>query len=825
MTTPPYRPTVEDAQLDSLIDQLTLEQKVSVLSGGSAWSTAALPSIGLREMVLSDGPSGVRGVTWDERDSSVSFPSATALASSWDVELARAYGETVAFEARRMGVDVVLGPTINLHRSPLGGRHFEAFSEDPVLTAALAAAYVEGVQASGVGATPKHYVANDFETDRFNADVRVSARALRELYLLAFERPVTQASAWLVMSAYNSVNGTTATENDLLTHPLTAEWGFDGVVVSDWTAVRSIASAKQQQHLAMPGPEGAWGSDLVDAVARGIIPVDVIDEKVRRILRLATRVGALEGFEPLPVMLTSTPEAFSRRAAAEGMVLLRNSGALPLDRTSVASVAVIGDSARRPRIQGGGSATVMPPYVVTPLEGIESVFDGDRVEYAVGAVVHDGFAPFPPHTMLNPVTLDPGAHVSYFDADGSELYTDERRSAFILEFGTRDVDLRRASMTFATTYTPESSGPALLGFASPGTGRLFADGDLILDETMLDDSDQVQAFFAPPAATVEVTLTAGRPVELLFEFVPGSIVDGVPGSIAVSFGSRPAPRTDEEDQALIAEAVAVASGADIVIVVVGTDEASECEGFDRTDLRLPGRQDELVEAVTAANPRTIVVVNAGAPVEMPWREKTAALLLAWFPGQEFGNALTDVLTGTAEPGGRLPTTWPDRMVDAPVLDVTPRGGVVEYTEGIHIGYRGWLKAQTTPAYPFGHGLGYTEWNLGPLTASSGSSGFTTNIPVTNVGKRRGKQVVQVYASRPASAVDRPALWLVGFAVVHADPGQTVTATVFAPWRALDYWADGWVVESGEYLLRAGTSVAALPASTVIDRAAAKGFSE
>lgn len=801
----------DDAFLDSLIARLTLEQKVSVLTGGSAWSTAALPTIGLREMVLSDGPSGVRGVTWDERDSSVSFPSATSLGASWDVELARGYGETVAAEARRMGVDVVLGPTINLHRSPLGGRHFEAFSEDPVLTAALAAAYVEGAQESGVGATPKHYVANDFETDRFNADVRVSERALRELYLLAFERAITEASAWLVMSAYNSINGTTATENPLLTEPLTGEWGFDGVVVSDWTAVRSVESAKQPQTLAMPGPGGAWGSALVDAVTRGEVSLEVIDDKVRRLLRLASRLGALEGFEPAPVFNAEGAEEFTRRAASEGMVLLRNDGLLPLDLAGLGSVAVIGDSARRPRIQGGGSATVMPTYVVTPLDGIRSAFPG-RVEYALGAVVHDGFAPFPPETMQNPITGEPGAHVAYFGADGAELYTDERRAGFLLEFGTRELDLLRTSMTFATTYTPEASGPLLLGFASPGTGRLFLDGELVLEETMLDDSDQVQAFFSPPAATVEITLSAGESVELFYEFTPGSIVDGVPGSVTVTFGSQRLPRSESEERELIAEAAAAASGADIAIVVVGTDDASECEGFDRTHLRLPGRQDELVAAVTAANPRTIVVVNAGAPVEMGWRDEAAALLLSWFPGQEFGNALADVLTGSREPGGRLPTTWPALMADVPVLDVTPHDGVVDYSEGIHIGYRAWQKAGTLPAYAFGHGIGYTTWEIGELDVAAD---LTATVPVTNTGTRKGKQVVQLYASRAHSAVDRPAVWLVGFAVVRAEPGETVQASIRIPARAFDHWEDGWTTEPGEYLLRAGASVDALGTSVTL----------
>ncbi len=284
-----------DTKIAEALATLTLEEKVTLLTGRDFWSTWPIEKIGLRRILFSDGPSGVRGETWDERDPSLNLPSATALASSWDPDIARRYGAAAAVEARRKGVDVVLGPTINLHRSPLGGRHFEAFSEDPVLTADLAVGYVRGVQDNGVGATPKHYIANDSETDRFTVDVRVSDRALRELYLFPFEQAVRQARAWLVMSSYNSVNGTTATENDLLETPLNSEWGFDGVVVSDWTAVRSVDSAGASQDLAMPGPDGPWGDALVQAVRAGQVSEAAVDRKVARILTLASRVGALDG--------------------------------------------------------------------------------------------------------------------------------------------------------------------------------------------------------------------------------------------------------------------------------------------------------------------------------------------------------------------------------------------------------------------------------------------------------------------------------------------------------------------------------------------------
>ncbi len=364
-----------------LLRRLTLEQKAALVQGADFWTTIPLPEIGLRAMTLSDGPAGVRGPRWDEREPSLNMPSGSSLAASWDVDLAYRYGAAAASEARRKGVDVVLGPTINLHRSPLGGRHFECFSEDPELSAELAAAYVRGLQDNGVAATPKHYVANDSETDRFTVDVRVDERALRELYLAPFERAV-EAGAWSVMSAYNAVDGVTMTENDLLETPLNSEWGFDGVVISDWTAVRSLSSIPAAQDLAMPGPAPAW-AHLVDAIRDGRLDEADLDRKVLRILLLAERVGALEGSEPVtPADIDGV--AFVREAAAAGSVLLANDGILPLDPASVTRVAVIGHNALDARTQGGGSATVLPEHIVSPLEGLRAAFPGVEVTLRAG---------------------------------------------------------------------------------------------------------------------------------------------------------------------------------------------------------------------------------------------------------------------------------------------------------------------------------------------------------------------------------------------------------------------------------------------------------
>ena len=767
-------------------------------------------------MLVSDGPSGVRGETWDERDPSLNLPSATALASSWDPDIARRYGAAAAVEARRKDVDVVLGPTINLHRSPLGGRHFEAFSEDPVLTADLAAAYVRGVQDNGVGATPKHYVANDSETDRFTVDVRVGDRALRELYLLPFEKAVTEARAWLVMSSYNRVNGVTVTENDLLETPLNTEWGFDGVVVSDWTAVRSLDSARASQDLVMPGPDGPWGEALVQAVRSGAIPEAAVDRKVARILTLARRVGALGGAPAEPAWVEDGV-AFARLAAIEGTVLLENRGELPWDPARLRSVAVIGDNAALARTQGGGSATVIPEYTVSPLDGLRAALPGAEVSYSRGAVVQQGVTELPLAQMTNPVTGGPGLRVRFLDADGTELHTEDRRSSALVWFGGNAPIGRSAAVELVTLFTPAESGPVRVGFATVGHGKIYLDGKLVVDEVAESEhTDLGAALMAPPTAAAEVSLTAGTPVELRFEYDLTGRTGPLADLLWLRFGTEPAA---VDADALIAAAAQAAAEADVALVVVGTNSVVESEGYDRTSLALPGRQDDLVRAVAAANPRTVVLVNAGSPVLMPWREQVAAVLVGYFGGQEFGHAVADVLLGRAEPGGRLPTTWPAAEADVPVLSTTPTGGRLDYAEGIHVGYRAWLKHDAGPAYWFGSGQGYTDIALtsiqAPPSVAAGED-FPVTVEVANHGQRDGKQVVQVYAERPDSAVDRPVRWLVGFAPVRVPAGRTAQVQISVPTRLLAYWQDGWRYEPGAYQLRAGASVTDLPLAAKVE---------
>ena len=795
-------------RVEELLARLDLEAKVRLCTGANFWATWDEPRAGLRAMSLSDGPAGVRGDLWDERRTSTNLPSPTCMAASWDEDLATRLGRFLATEARAKGVDVLLGPTINLHRSPLGGRHFECFSEDPLLTARIGAAYVRGVQGEGVAATPKHYVANDSETERFTLDARVGERALRELYLAPFEHLVREAGAWMVMAAYNGVNGPTMTESPLLADPLKEEWGFDGVVVSDWHATRSLAAAGPSlTDLAMPGPDGPWGDDLVAAVRDGSIPETAVDDKVRRLLRLALRVGALEAGRVTPGPVPDGA-AMAREAAAAGAVLVQNQGLLPLDPAGLKRVAVVGPGAVRPRSQGGGSATVFPVAVVSPVEGLEAALGaGAEVVHGRGARIRRGLEPVTAGQVTDPETGEPGLAVRFLDADGAVLLAEHRLAGKLIWLGL-EVLRRTDRIEVAARLRARAGGEHGIGVAGIGRFRLTAGDRVLVDERIRPETDDAAGLLAAPQRGGRLTLAEGDEVELT---VVHHLEDGAAASVTLAV-EEPSPPEDEE----LADAVALAAGADVAVVVVGTTGEIESEGYDRASLALPGRQDELVRAVAAANPRTVVVVNAGSPVELPWRDQVPAILLSWFPGQEFGHALADVLCGRAEPGGRLPTTWPARQADVPVLDTRPVAGRLEYPEGLHVGYRAWARAGTGPAFPFGHGLGYTTWAYQGLEAPAAADPGTEVVArarLANSGPRPGREVVQAYLSRPSSSVERPAFWLAGFAVVHADPGQEVTAELRLAPRAFQHWSPetrSWETEPGPYQLTVGRSSADRP---------------
>ncbi|MFD3455130.1 glycoside hydrolase family 3 protein [Streptomyces sp. NPDC058691] len=814
--------TERAAAVEQALGKLDLDTKARLLAGQNMWSLPPVPEIGLGSLVMSDGPIGVRGVRSTADDPSVALPSPTALAATWDPDLARRTGRLLAQEARRKGVHVLLAPTVNLQRSPLGGRHFEAYSEDPYLTGEIGTGYVAGVQDGGVGTTVKHFVANDAETDRFTVDNVIGERALRELYLAPFEAIVKNARPWGVMAAYNGVNGSTMTEHRRLQNEvLREEWGFDGFVVSDWMAARdTVAAITGGLDVAMPGPRTVYGEALAQAVRDGRVEESVVDDAVRNVLLLAARAGLLEGV-PAAVHAGALPaavdgEALAREIARRSFVLLRNEPregrpVLPLDPARLRSVALVGAAARDARVLGGGSAHVFPAHVVSPLDGLRAALPaGTELTYAVGADPSDELAAASAGFALRALCRDaagrplgetalPSGQVQWMGGDLPE--------------GVSYGALHTVEVT--GTFTPRESGAHHFGTRGLGGFRLVVAGTVVFDgvQEMGQETDPFEAFFGAPLDRGTVELEAGVTVPVALAYDVFKIEDMPIEAVAFSL-VHGGPRRDPDE--LIAEAVAAARDAEVAVVVVATTERVESEGFDRGDLRLPGRQDELVHAVAAANPRTVVVVNSGAPVELPWREEVAAVLLGWFPGQEAGAALADVLLGAEEPGGRLPTTWPVRLADAPVTRVQPSEGTLVYEEGVFIGYRAWDRSDLAPAYGFGHGLGYTDWEYeGAGYEAAGHDDADTlgvvTVRLRNTGGRSGREVVQVYLAVPEDdPAERPARVLAGFVSVELPAGGATEVRVPLSRRAARTWdeaAGAWRTPPGTYTAQIGRSLA------------------
>ena len=823
----------------SLLAALSVPDKVRLLTGAANWRTHASPALGLRSMIMSDGPSGVRGVTKDERHPSTSLPCPSACGATWDTGLITELAAALGAEARAKGVDVLLAPTINLMRTPLAGRGFEFFSEDPVLTARIAVAFITGLQSAGVAAVAKHFVGNDTETERWSYDAVITETVLRELYLAPFEACVREAGTALVMAAYNRVNGTHSTAHAwLLRKVLKGEWEFDGVVVSDWNAARAtVPTAVAGLDLAMPGPNGPWGEQLARAVLDGTVPESDIDDKVARILRLARRVGALAPPDGRPGqdLLSALDGApahglmpsanggpdgdgagladadLVRRVAAASFVLLRNEGpVLPFDAGAIGSIALIGPNAVHPVIQGGGSAVVAPVAVSIPALSLPAALDGRAtVTVAPGCRTWTAVPEPAAGSIHDPYTGEPGLRLEFRDGDGTLIGHEHRTSTQLVWW---DEGLppgvgwgKEGAIVLLARLRASGTGPHVLGAAGVGRLTLIVDGTVVADATTPVPADPVQTMTRPGEVRASVDLGAGQEAEIRIEFRPA---DGVNAPLAIRFGIA----LDEDEDAMMAEAVRVAAQAGAAVVVVGSADAAESEGFDRETLALPGRQDELVARVAEVNPRTVVVVNAGMPVLMPWADDVAAVIYAWLPGQAMGEALADVLLGRAEPGGRLPVTLPARESDCPVLHAVPRDGRIDYAEGLLIGYRGYDAAGTTPMFPFGHGLGYTQWAYesasldGPGPAPGEDARI--RVRVSNTGSRPGREIVQAYVASPVARAGRPTRVLGAFAAVSAAPGERAEVVLTVPARAFAVWdpaAGGWAWPPGIFTVEVGRS--------------------
>jgi beta-glucosidase len=809
----PPGPAGVEAWIESTLAELTLVEKVDLMSGRDLWSVRPVERVGLPALKVTDGPAGARGTGMLGTGlPALCIPCGTALGASWNPDLVEELGAALAAESRARGCHVLLAPTVNLHRTPLGGRNFECMSEDPYLTGRIATGFVRGVQGGGVGVTVKHYVANDSEFERTSISSEVDERTLREVSLRPFEMAVVEGGAWGIMASYNRVNGTHASQHHWLLHDvLRGEWGFDGVVVSDWFGAKSTEdSATAGLDLEMPGPPRWYGERLVAAVEDGEVPVDRVDDSVRRLLRLMARTDAVAHPHVRAEEELDDPghRELARRAAAEGFVLLRNEPpvvggdpVLPLDLGSrgegeIRRLAVIGPNASAAMIMGGGSAQLVAQHETSPLDAIRARL-GDRLEvvHELGSVVQRSARPMG-GAATERADGGRGFEVEYFDTVdhsgpvvGTRTFRDGR--LLHLESAPGVADLRSCSMRATTRYTPPVDGPHELALVQCGRARLLVDGEVVIDG-VADPMGPGEEFFGFGSAerSSVVEMRAGEAVDVVLEWT----------SEGASFlgGAKVGVRLPTSDD-LIDRAEAAAAGSDAVVLVVGTDLDWETEGRDRESLELPGNQVELVRRVCAANPRTVVVVNAGSVVDTGWVEDARAVLLTWFGGQEMADALVDVLVGDDEPSGRLPTTFPRRLEDTPAfLSYPGENGRVSYTEGLFTGYR-WYEARGLPvAFPFGHGLSYTRFEWGEATVSAPATiaeltagrPVVVSVPVRNVGHRTGSEVVQAYVGCDEARLMQPAKELRGLAKVRLSPGEQAVVEIVLDHRAFAHWDPG-----------------------------------
>jgi beta-glucosidase len=812
-----------EQRVNDLLGQLTLREKVSLLSGKDAWQTVPIERLGIPSLVMTDGPHGVRANrTGEERvqGAATSFPTGVSMASCWDPQLIHRVGVALAEETRAMGCDILLAPCVNIVRTPLAGRNFESYSEDPYLAGRIAVAYVKGMQSRNVGTSLKHYACNNQEIERMRSSSELDERTLREIYLPAFEATVKEAQPWTVMCAYNRINGVYASEHDyLLNEILREEWGFDGMVVSDWGANHTtVESVLGGLDLEMPGPAKWYGALLVEAVRNWQIEEQAVDEAVRRLLRTIARSGKLGDPASLPPGAVNTPEhqALARELAEASIVLLRNDhDTLPLDRKQIESIAVIGPNAAEARIGGGGSSYLEPPYRVSPLDGLQAIL-GDSVEIGYERGCDNWVRP----PALKATYLTPaqgsghglwGEYFANTDLSGeAQAARVDARTEYWQVRPPQGVPQDEFSVRWTGKLTAPETGRHGFGLANSGSCRLTLDGTLVVEThpgspTSLDLPLRIGSGY--------VDLVQGQTYDLTVEYI--KTAEEYRGTMSVRFAFAP----DPDDR--IARAVKLASNADVAVIFAGMAQGFESEGGDRSDMALPGPQDELIRAVAEANANTVVVLNCGSPVAMPWIDDVAATVLAFYPGQEGGNAIANILLGEVNPSGKLSVTYPRRYEDNPSFINYPGTMEVHYGEGIFCGYRYYDKKNIEPLFPFGYGLSYTTFAYSDLQVPAETAigdPVKVSVQVTNTGPRAGKETVQLYVCDQASSLVRPPKELKGFAKIALEPGETATVRLVLDQRAFSFYdpyREAWVTEPGAFDILVGASSRDIRASATV----------
>lgn len=816
-----------EQRINELLNEMTLQEKVALLSGKNSWETMENKRLGISGLVVTDGPHGVR--TCDPGSGrmlgpATSFPTGVSMAASWNRELIERVGKALGDETKALGCDLLLGPCVNIVRHPLWGRNFESMAEDPYLAGQIGIAYINGVQSAKVGTSLKHFACNNQETERMRGNSVVDERTLREIYLAQFETIVKEARPWTVMCSYNRLNGVYTSENrHLLTDILRNEWGYDGVIISDWGAVHTtIASKDAGLDLEMPGPAKYYGPLLENSLKNWQVDSEVIDDSVRRILRLLGKAGKLDGFnlksQSAPAVRVNTsnrvnsPEQqrLALELAEESITLLKNDqNLLPFDPAAVKSIAVIGPHAAVASIGGGGSSFVDPPYRVSPLDALRDKL-GTKAEINYEEGCRNILTPLIMYSDdLTPVAMDDiGLRGEYFlntDFSGEPTLVRLDRKVDFWWF-TNNVDRNFSSRNFAARWTGKLRVPDSANYvfelAHTGKCLLYLDGRMILESDRPKDGDGITA----AEKQVSLDLDGDRSYELRLEYYkPEAEAAAI---VRFRYGFSWSKETEEQR---MARAVALAQKSDLTLIFAGLPEGFEIEGADRRDLELPGRQNDLIRAVAQVNPRTVVVLYAGAPVTIPWLAEVPAVLEAFYPGQEGGNAIVKILTGEINPSGKLPVTFPKRLEDTPAFINYPGSREVRYGEGIFVGYRYYDQKKLEPLMPFGFGLSYTTFEYGPLHLPEQAQ-IGADIPVTitvkNTGKRAGKEVIQLYIRDLESALARPVKELKDFAKLRLQPGETQMVEFRLDQRAFAYYdpyRQAWVVEPGVFEILIGSS--------------------
>ncbi|KAF8993944.1 glycoside hydrolase family 3 protein [Cyathus striatus] len=813
----------KNADIDEIVDKLTTDEAILLTAGVGFWHTHQIERLGVPTIKVSDGPNGISGNHFFMSTLAKCLPSSTALGATWDTEPVEQVGvKLLAAEAKLRAASLVLAPTCNIQRNPLGGRSFESFSEDPLLSGLISAAYVKGVQSAGIGATIKHFVGNDKENDRMGYDSIISPRALREIYLMPFMLTQKRADPWAYMTAYNRVNGTHVSENpEILKKILREEWGYKGLVMSDWFGIYSISpSLNAGVDLEMPGLNKWRTLDLVNrSIVARKVTTRTVKARARQVLEVVKRCAAgapeiLDGDGQERTVETEGDKSLMRNVAAQSIVLLKN------DDQTLKKVAIVGGNARAAVLSGGGSAALKPSYFISPYQGIVNALGEDvEVVYSEGAPTYRTM----PSLDFDLVTStgERGwtgswhAHVSDDSLEAlpesmGERYIDETK-IFLNTSYPKGITRRWTMKLKGYLKERERDCEFEFGIIAAGRAKLYVDGELIVDNWTRQRRGE--AFFGSGSAEEKGIAHLKKGVKHLVEVVfcnvrapadgdeDEAVMDSIPG---LQVGGAEVNDAD----ALMQQAVDLAKDADAVIAVVGLNADWETEGYDRTSLALPGRTDELIEKVAAVNKRTVVVTQSGSAITYPWKDKVPAIVHAWYLGNATGDAIADILFGKQNPSGKLSLTFPKRLEDVPSFGhFHSEHGKVRYAEDLFVGYKHYQHRNIEPLFPFGHGLSYTTFSLSKLQLAkpvieNDEFSLDVSLTVSNTGTITGSEVVQVYLSMPSSSdLTHPHLQLRAFK-------KEVEVKVTLDKYAVSYWEErieSWVVEKGSYGVSVGSS--------------------